>query len=77
LSYRITQIENGLLQLERQNERVFKLIEKKYPSYYSKSDLDVLSFGMVLYEMAFGTAFNTLNQIEELPANTPTELTNV
>jgi hypothetical protein len=85
LTPRITQIENGILQLDRQNDRLFKQLEKRSPAFYSKSDLDVVSFGLVMYEMAVGTALTNLSQIDELtsgqtaktPTNVPQELVNV
>lgn len=71
--------------MDRQNERLFKQVEKRFPAFYAKSDLDVISFGLVMYEMAVGTALNNLTQIDELTAennaaksnNLPIELVNV
>lgn len=66
---RITQLENGLLNLERQHERLFRQFYKQSPKKFAENSLNVISFGTVLYEMAVGKVLENLSQIAEYPSS--------
>jgi PX domain-containing protein kinase-like protein len=74
---RISNIENGLLNLERQYERIFRQFWKKYPNTFEKIDLDILSFIFVIYEMSTGFILKNIKQFENIPQTVPKEIIEV
>jgi len=66
---RISDLENGLLNLERPFERLLRQFAKKYPEAFKSLDPNVFAFGLVLYEMATATALTNLSELEKYPAN--------
>jgi len=74
---RLTQLENGLLNVERQNEELFRQFYKLNPKKIETSlELDVLSFGIVLFEMAAGKQMKSLAQLDDVK-NIPAEIMKV
>eukprot|EP01127_Copromyxa_protea_P017149 TRINITY_DN518_c0_g1_i2.p1 TRINITY_DN518_c0_g1~~TRINITY_DN518_c0_g1_i2.p1 ORF type:complete len:394 (-),score=121.90 TRINITY_DN518_c0_g1_i2:19-1200(-) len=71
---RISQLENGLLNLERQHERLFRQFYKQLPNKFAENDLNVISFGTVLYEMAVGKVLENLSQITEYPSTSAPQI---
>jgi len=70
---RITNIENGLLNLERQHERLYRQFNKKFPTKLEKMEIDTVSLGALIYEMATGHTLKNLSQLDSYPPNTPKE----
>ena len=59
--------------MERVNERLFRQVAKKIPKKFTTSDLDVLSFGALLYEMCTGQALKNRSQLDTFTINTATK----
>jgi len=70
---RITNIENGLLNLERQHERLYRQFKKKYPNKFEKMDIDTISLGALIYEIVTGYTLKNLSQLESYPPTAPKE----
>lgn len=70
---RITQLENGLLNLERQHERLLRQFYKQLPKKFAENNLNVITFGILLYECAVGKILENLSQIAEYPATSPAQ----
>lgn len=75
--HRISDLENGLLNLERQWERLLRQYAKKYPEPFKSLDPNVFGFSLLLYEMAVGTSLVNLSDLDKYPPNASKEVLNV
>lgn len=77
MSDRISDLENGLLNLERQWERLLRQYSKKYPEPFKTLDPAVFGFSLFLYEMAVGAPLGNLSDLDKYPPNASKEVLNV
>lgn len=74
---RISDLENGLLNLERQWERLLRQYAKKYPEAFKSLDPNVFGFSLLLYEMAVASPLVNLSDLEKYPQSASKEVLGV
>jgi hypothetical protein len=74
---RISDVENGMLNLERQFERLLRQFAKKYPDGFRAMDLNVFSFALFLFEMAMASPMNNLSDLDRYSQSASREVLTV